>query len=165
MPYQDFKCQNCGKCCIDFGDAYNHEVGDEQVQIWRDNAPHILQWVEQGSRYSHDCWINPHTNDYVERCPWLRIYKSPRYKNVQGARCLIQAWKPDRCRNFPVTVGQALSFGCHGYDHLPQARLKQLLAIELIQVLRQIVSNEKVNVRLEQAKSLWAKLKGKVNGY
>ena len=94
---------------------------------WIDKLPYIN---------IYDCWISPNTRDYVERCPWLRVYKSSRYKNVKGAHCLIHNWKPDVCRNFPVTVGQALKFGCGGYDHLSKTRLKQLLAIELIQIIQ-----------------------------
>ena len=67
---------------------------------------------------------------------------------VKGAHCLIHAWKPDMCRNYPVTVGQALEFGCGGYDHLPQERLKQLIVIEFIQVLQQTISNDKININL-----------------
>ena len=166
MPSQDFKCQSCGRCCIEFEDAHHHRVDSKQVQIWEDNAPHILEWVAEGlGGLYYACWINPYTHDYVQKCPWLRIYKSPRYKNVKGARCLIHGWKPDVCRNFPMTVGQTLRFGCHGFDHLSQARLKKLLVLELVQVLQQIVLNDKINVDLEQTKSLLAKIKEKINGY
>ena len=96
-----------------------------------------------------DYWISPSTNDLVDRCPWLRIYKSPRYKNVKGARCLIHKWKPEVCRDYPESVIHALFSGCSGFNHLSEERLKHLLVIELIHVLRQIVSNEKNNPHLD----------------
>ena len=160
MPFPDFKCQHCGKCCTVLNEGYNYETHDDQIQIWRDNAPHILKWVDEAMG---DYWISPSTNDLVDRCPWLRIYKSPRYKNVKGARCLIHKWKPEVCRDYPGSVIHALFSGCGGFNHLSEERLKHLLVIELIQVLRQIVLDDKVNVvSRERMKSIRAELEDKL---
>ena len=124
MPFPDFKCKRCGLCCNKFEDSYHHEVHEDQVEIWRNNAPHILEWVEEGPTDVYNCWIDPYTGDFTAGCPWLSI------DDNKGARCKIHKWKPNVCRDFPKTVVQALDSGCRGYDHLSEERLKQLLDME-----------------------------------
>jgi hypothetical protein len=113
--------------------GYSHSVSEKQVKYWKKNAPHILKWVDHVYSDIYDCWIDPRTKEDVNKCPWLRVYKSPRYKNLRGAHCLIHKWKDYICQGYPSSVSFALITKCKGFDHLPETQIRQMLVGEFIQ--------------------------------
>jgi hypothetical protein len=77
MPPKDFKCNRCGKCCLNLYDALTICAAEEDAQLWiREGGQFILDWVDPipigGGQFVPDIWINPNTHDDVPRCPWLR---------------------------------------------------------------------------------------------
>ncbi len=47
MPPKDFKCKQCGNCCLNLSGAINACVSEKDLQIWRDNfRDDILEWVD-----------------------------------------------------------------------------------------------------------------------
>ncbi len=73
----NFKCKQCGNCCLNLNDAFQTSVRDEDVAMWRAKGRNdILDWVDPipiaDGHYVHDIWISPKTGDDVSRCPWLR---------------------------------------------------------------------------------------------
>jgi Fe-S-cluster containining protein len=107
-----FVCKQCGKCCKDYGDAYQWSVGQEYVDMLKDKGrTDISAWVDlliEGTLY--DIWIHPRTGEDARKCPWLK-------KNGDKYICRIQGVKPPVCADYPVTKAQALKFGCKGYDN------------------------------------------------
>ena len=72
MPPQNFKCKQCGHCCLNLIDAFQTSVSDEDVALWEMEGRYdILEWVSSiplgDDNYIHDIWINPKTGDDVWR--------------------------------------------------------------------------------------------------
>lgn len=116
MPPKDFKCKQCGNCCLNLPDAYQTSVGDEDVKMWeREGRDDILEWVCSmsigGGHYIHDIWISPKTDGDVWRCPWLR--KLP---NQDKYICRIHNLKPKYCKNYPYSKEHAEETGCKGFE-------------------------------------------------
>ena len=116
MQPKDFKCKQCGNCCLDLNDAFQTSVSDEDVKMWkREKRFDILEWVHSmhlgGGHYIHDIWINPKTGRDVWRCPWLRkLPKQDKYI------CRIHDVKPEYCRKYPISKEHAEETGCKGFE-------------------------------------------------
>jgi len=115
MPPKTFKCNQCGNCCLNLGDAYQTCASGEDIRLWEMEGRHdILEWVYSiplgDEDYIHDIWIHP-KHGYVERCPWLRkLPKQDKYI------CQIQDVKPEHCRNYPKSKKHADETGCKGFE-------------------------------------------------
>ncbi|WP_020590041.1 YkgJ family cysteine cluster protein [Desulfobacter curvatus] len=107
---EKFKCVQCGHCCINLSDAYETSVPDLDVSRWQDEKRYdILEWVDSFAGLN-DVWINPKTQEPVDRCPWLR--KLP---GKDKYTCRIHETKPRHCRDFPKSKRHALDSGCRGF--------------------------------------------------
>ncbi len=112
----DFKCKQCGNCCLNLNDAFQTSVLKEDIELWkREGRDDILDWVmpiEIGERkYVYDIWLNPKTGDDVQRCPWLR--KLP---NKNKYQCRINDVKPKHCQDYPISKKHASETGCKGFQ-------------------------------------------------
>ncbi len=117
MPPQDFKCQQCGHCCIDLGDAFTTTAYEEDIQLWREQGRQdILDWVGMihlgGDNYVYDLWIDPSTGEDAQECPWLEKLPDQEMYFYQ-----IHDVKPTHCRVFPKTRQHAEDEGCKGFEH------------------------------------------------
>ena len=59
MPPENFKCKQCGNCCINLGDAFSTCATEEDIDLWEIEGRHdILEWVGNfnytGIRYNED---------------------------------------------------------------------------------------------------------------
>ncbi len=114
-----FNCRGCGHCCLNLVDAYNGCVSDADLQRWRqlgrDDLTAWISTLELGpDNRLHLAWVDPHSGDDVERCPWLLERLDRR-----GYLCGIDAIKPDHCRAYPDHPEHAAATGCNGY-HVDQ---------------------------------------------
>lgn len=121
MPPKDFKCKQCGNCCLNLNDAFQTSVSDEDIAMWREKGRFdILAWVDPipvgDGNYVYDIWINPKTGDDVWRCPWLRkLPKQDKYI------CRIQNVKPEHCRKYPNSKKHADETECRGFYISPRS--------------------------------------------
>jgi len=47
MPPKDFKCKQCGHCCLDLYDAFSTCATEDDIRIWDSNGrDDILEWVD-----------------------------------------------------------------------------------------------------------------------
>lgn len=116
MPPKDFKCKQCGNCCLNLNDAFQACATEKDVQLWKEKERYdILEWVDSISlgedQFVYDIWISPITGDDVPRCPWLR--KLPK-KNKYN--CRIHDVKPVHCREYPRSRKHAEKTGCKGFE-------------------------------------------------
>lgn len=116
MPPKDFKCKQCGNCCLKLYDAFATSATEEDIRLWKEKEREdILQWVDPipvGDGYFvYDIWISPKTGEDVERCPWLR--KLP---NKNKYICHIHDVKPKHCREYPRSKKHAEKTGCKGFE-------------------------------------------------
>ena len=98
---KDFKCQQCGKCCISYYDVSEITFTDQDYQRFiGSDQPNILEYIESipigNGQFIHDGWFTPKTGMEVDRCPWLR--KLP---NKNKYKCKIYELRPDVCRAYP----------------------------------------------------------------
>jgi len=115
MQPSGFVCKQCGNCCLNLYDAYQHSADQSDVDMWRDHdRDDILAWVDPielgNGGYVYDVWINPRTHDDVARCPWLR--KLP---GKDKYICRIHDVKPKVCREYPKSKVHAKETGCKGF--------------------------------------------------
>ena len=115
MPPPDFKCKQCGNCCLNLRDAFETCATDQDVQRWEDEERwDILEWVDPihvgGDQYVYDIWISSGTGEDVKRCPWLR--KLP---NRNRYICRIHKVNPKHCRAYQKSRKHALKTGCKGF--------------------------------------------------
>ena len=103
---ENFRCIQCGQCCLELSDAYSTTAYEEDMDRWeKERRWDILDYV-----VGSDLWISPRTGQDVTRCPWLR--KLPK-KNEYI--CRIHNTKPRQCRDYPKSKKHALQTGCRGF--------------------------------------------------
>ena len=59
MPPENFKCNQCGNCCINLGDAFSTCTTEEDLSLWKEEGrDDILEWVGYfnytGIRFNED---------------------------------------------------------------------------------------------------------------
>jgi Fe-S-cluster containining protein len=102
MNREEFKCQQCGKCCAELGSCLI--LTAEETQRWlKDRKKYhsnigmrrLSEFMDEILPGAYDIWISPITHDDMN-CPFLRkINGEPKYK------CLIYDIRPEVCRDFP----------------------------------------------------------------
>lgn len=103
-----FECKQCGNCCLNLYDAYQTTATKRDYNKWKKlGRDDILFWVDPDDL---DIWISPRTNEYVERCPWLR--KVPRENRYT---CRIYDLRPKHCREYPDSREHAEETDCKGF--------------------------------------------------
>ena len=94
-------CNSCGKCCEAWGSG-GLSASPEEIDWWETYRPDIARYVRGG-----EIWINPATDEYFDRCPWLR--KSPDGKIFT---CDIYDDRPEDCRHYPVEIADMVRDDC-----------------------------------------------------
>ena len=112
MPFEGFKCECCGHCCLNLTDVCETECTAEDYERWEAEERYdILEWVwpveVDGRIVGGDIWISPKTDEFVSRCPWLR--KMP---NQNKYKCRIHDTKPARCRDYPHNLEKGVTTRC-----------------------------------------------------
>lgn len=111
MTLPDFKCKQCGSCCINLiAHAYASLATDEDFRRWeeqgREDILASFEVAEEDNLIVH--YLDPEDESSI--CPWLhKLPDQDRYI------CLIQDTKPLHCRNYPVSKVHAEQTGCTGF--------------------------------------------------
>jgi Fe-S-cluster containining protein len=103
---ENFRCIQCGHCCLELSDAYSTNAYEEDIVRWEKE----MRWDILDYVVGTDLWISPRTGEDVTRCPWLR--KLP---NKDRYICRIHNTKPKQCRDYPKSRKHALQTGCRGF--------------------------------------------------
>ena len=116
MPPTNFKCRQCGHCCLNLTGAFEACASEDDILLWEAHGREdILEWVDViplGEDHRvYDIWVNPRTGEDVTRCPWLR--KLPRQNKYI---CRIHEVKPEHCLEYPLSRDHAERTGCPGFD-------------------------------------------------
>ena len=94
-------CNSCGKCCLKWGSDGLSATAAE-IDWWETHRPDIARFVADGR-----IWIDPVTNDYFSRCPWLR--EAPDGKRFL---CEIYDVRPEDCRLYPSNISEMVRDEC-----------------------------------------------------
>ena len=103
-----FSCAQCGRCCREL--AYADACTCEDVDRWQQaGQKKILSRVRQTGDGEFQIWVDPATGELYETCPWLDC--SP---DDGRCFCTIHRYKPEICRQYPLTSKHAAMTGCRG---------------------------------------------------
>lgn len=107
-----FACRQCGDCCERFRDAFQGRVSFEEVETWQRlglrNILRFVQVLERPGYRLYKAWVHPRSGEFLNRCPWLA-------RERNGRRlCRIHAYRPLKCRCFPLSEAQAERANCPG---------------------------------------------------
>ncbi len=60
-------CNQCGKCCIKYGDG-DLSATQEEIDLWEIFNPDIFDYVK-----NNEIWFDPKSGLRLNRCPFLDI--------------------------------------------------------------------------------------------
>jgi Fe-S-cluster containining protein len=116
-------CNQCGKCCIKYGDG-GIEASDEDIEMWEVFRPHIHQYVKKGK-----LWFSPETGEQLTQCPFLE--KMPNQQSSEQVKytCAIYEDRPEDCRDYPSNINEMVRDECEMIEvidltHPKQAQVK-----------------------------------------
>ena len=99
-------CNQCGKCCLHYGDGGLSATADE-IAWWETFRPHIARYVRNGS-----IWADPDNGAPLRVCPWLEVTAEGPEPTPQRYHCQIYHDRPQDCRDYPVNLNQMVSDEC-----------------------------------------------------
>ena len=94
-------CNSCGKCCIKYSNG-GLSASEQDLALWESLRPEIYRYVRDGK-----IWMDPHTGEQIELCPWLR-----REPDQLQFSCAIYFDRPEDCRVYPATVKDMINDEC-----------------------------------------------------
>ena len=97
------ECNQCGKCCIKYGDGALY-AAPEEIEMWELFQPHIYQYVK-----GNDIWFCPDTGAQLTRCPFLEV--EPNH-GKEKYTCTIYLSRPDDCRQYPSNISEMIRDEC-----------------------------------------------------
>lgn len=99
-------CNQCGKCCIKYGDGGLSATADE-IKSWEAFNPEITRYVRHG-----EIWMHPETGEPLARCPWLSIIPSENPSAPVKYGCDIYLNRPEDCRHYPTSIDEMVRDEC-----------------------------------------------------
>lgn len=99
-------CNQCGKCCIKYGDGDLAATQDE-IDLWELFNPDIFEFVRD-----NEIWFDPKSGERLKQCPFLDIApkKTPQEQNKYT--CSIYLDRPEDCRHYPSLISEMVRDEC-----------------------------------------------------
>lgn len=103
-------CNQCGKCCIKYGDG-DLAATQEEIDLWELFNPDIFEYV-RGS----EIWFDPESGERLTRCPFLELVpnKDANAQTQAQAKytCSIYLDRPEDCRHYPSLINEMVRDEC-----------------------------------------------------
>ncbi|EGQ7800176.1 YkgJ family cysteine cluster protein [Vibrio parahaemolyticus] len=93
-------CNQCGKCCIKYGDG-DLAATQEEIVLWE----LIFEYVKDGK-----IWFDPKTRKQLHRCPFLEL--APKTEEKDKYTCSIYLDRPEDCRHYPSLINEMVRDEC-----------------------------------------------------
>ncbi|ODW59216.1 hypothetical protein BBL88_04155 [Vibrio parahaemolyticus] len=97
-------CNQCGKCCIKYGDG-DLAATQEEIDLWELFNPDIFEYVKDGK-----IWFDPETRKQLHRCPFLEL--APKTEEKDKYTCSIYLDRPEDCRHYPSLINEMVRDEC-----------------------------------------------------
>lgn len=99
-------CNQCGKCCIKYGDG-DLSATQEEIDLWEIFNPEVFKFVK-----NNKIWFDPETGVSLNRCPFLGIApkENPLAKSLYT--CSIYLNRPEDCRHYPSLISEMVRDEC-----------------------------------------------------
>ncbi|WP_085297494.1 YkgJ family cysteine cluster protein [Cognaticolwellia mytili] len=99
-------CNQCGKCCIKYGDGDLSET-QEEIDLWEIFNPDIFDYVK-----NNEIWFDPKSGVRLKRCPFLDIAPKIKPSEKDKYTCSIYLDRPEDCRHYPSLIAEMVRDEC-----------------------------------------------------
>ncbi|USD66887.1 YkgJ family cysteine cluster protein [Vibrio sp. SCSIO 43136] len=99
-------CNQCGKCCIKYGDGAIAAT-EQEIELWELFNPDIFEYVRNG-----EIWFDPATGKRLNFCPFLRLAAKNHPSDKDKYTCDIYLDRPEDCRHYPSLIDEMVRDGC-----------------------------------------------------
>ncbi|EGR0247609.1 YkgJ family cysteine cluster protein [Vibrio parahaemolyticus] len=99
-------CNQCGKCCIKYGDG-DLAATQEEIDLWELFNPDIFEYVKDGK-----IWFDPETRKQLHRCPFLELAPKTKAEEKDKYTCSIYLDRPEDCRHYPSLINEMVRDEC-----------------------------------------------------
>ncbi|GEA50965.1 hypothetical protein VIN01S_17690 [Vibrio inusitatus NBRC 102082] len=99
-------CNQCGKCCIKYGNG-DLAATQEEIDLWEIFNPDIFEYVKDGK-----IWFDPETREQLDRCPFLELVPKIKVEEKDKYTCSIYQDRPEDCRLYPSLIDEMVRDEC-----------------------------------------------------
>ncbi|MFT7389079.1 MAG: Fe-S-cluster containining protein [Candidatus Endobugula sp.] len=99
-------CNQCGKCCIKYGDGALSAT-KEEIDLWEIFNPGIFKYVKKD-----DIWFDPESGTKLKTCPFLEITPQTNPLTPKKYTCSIYTDRPEDCRHYPSLISEMIRDEC-----------------------------------------------------
>ncbi|NOH98711.1 YkgJ family cysteine cluster protein [Vibrio sp. 99-70-13A1] len=99
-------CNQCGKCCIKYGDG-DLAATQEEIDLWELFNPDIFEFVK-----GNEIWFDPETGQRLTSCPFLGIEPKKDESAPNKYTCSIYLDRPEDCRHYPSLISEMVRDEC-----------------------------------------------------
>lgn len=100
------ECNQCGKCCIKYGNG-GLAATQEEIDLWELFNPDIYEYVHEGK-----IWFDPQTKQPLDRCPFLELSPKQTPHDNDKFICRIYHDRPEDCRHYPSLINEMVRDEC-----------------------------------------------------
>lgn len=115
-------CNQCGKCCIKYGDGALSATSEE-IALWEIFNPDIFEYVKDD-----EIWFDPHTGEKLTRCPFLGVEPKKSPSAQDKYTCSIYLDRPEDCRHYPSLINEMIHDECEMIDAVDLSNPKKAQA-------------------------------------
>jgi Fe-S-cluster containining protein len=113
------ECNQCGKCCIKYGNgALSATI--EEIDLWELFNPEIFKFVR-----NNEIWFAPETGLRLTTCPFLEIEPSANPLAKTKYTCSIYLDRPEDCRHYPSLISEMIRDECEMIEVVDLTNHKQ----------------------------------------
>jgi Fe-S-cluster containining protein len=112
-------CNQCGKCCIKYGDGAL-SASKEEIDLWEIFNPEIFQYVKDD-----EIWFDPKSGLSLKRCPFLDIAPKADPQETNKYTCSIYLDRPEDCRHYPSLIPEMIRDECEMIEIIDLEKPKQ----------------------------------------
>ncbi|WP_371194722.1 YkgJ family cysteine cluster protein [Glaciecola sp. SC05] len=99
-------CNQCGKCCIKYGDGALSAT-QEEIDLWELFNPEIYQYVK-----GNEIWFDPDSGLQLTQCPFLETIPPINTTAPLKYTCSIYLDRPEDCRHYPSLIAEMIRDEC-----------------------------------------------------
>ncbi|WP_435274712.1 YkgJ family cysteine cluster protein [Psychrobium sp. nBUS_13] len=112
-------CNQCGKCCIKYGDGALSATADE-IALWEIFNPEIYAYVKDD-----EIWFDPDTKEQLTRCPFLGVEPKSKASDSIKYTCSIYLNRPEDCRHYPSSINEMVIDECEMIESIDLINIKK----------------------------------------
>ncbi len=112
-------CNQCGKCCIKYGDG-DLSATQEEIDLWEIFNPEIFKFVK-GS----EIWFDPESGLRLKKCPFLGLEDKTTLLAANKYTCSIYLDRPEDCSHYPSLIAEMIRDECEMIDAADIEKPKQ----------------------------------------